>query len=172
MPGTNENKPPAQAVLAPEHVLMGREIEDLKVFLGALPGAFADPVPMPRGAPAPAVMYKLMGKMFAILSVRGDAFVIVKCDPGLVEILRETYSGIGHRSHLDRRFWIAIDLNADVPLSEISKLVKGSYALIHAGLTRKQREQIAALLAGQSTGDLSASWLLGAESRTSGRRPR
>lgn len=126
-----------------EHVVpVGKETEKLKAILGAMPGAFADPVPMPRGAPTPAVMYKLMGKMFAILSIRGDAFVIVKCNPELADILRHKYSGIGHRSHLDRRFWISIDLKADVPLREIRKLIEGSYALIHAGLTRKQKEQL------------------------------
>ena len=52
----------------------------------------------------PAVtIYKVMGKMFAILTVRGTPNVIVKCDTHLIEILREQYQGIGHRSHLDRR---------------------------------------------------------------------
>lgn len=123
---------------------LSQETETLRAILGGMPGAFADPVPMPRGAPAPAVMYKLMGKMFAILSVRGDAFVIVKCNPDLVDILRDTYSGISHRSHLDRRFWISIDLKADVPLSEIRKLIEGSYDLVYASLTRKQKEQLGA----------------------------
>jgi predicted DNA-binding protein (MmcQ/YjbR family) len=109
-------------------------------------GAYAEPVPMPRGAPAPAVMYKLMGKMFAILSVRGEAFVILKCDPGLTDILRQTYSGVGHRSHLDRRFWISIDLDADVTMGEIRKLIAGSYDLIYAGLTRKQKAEVEARL--------------------------
>lgn len=125
---------------------IGSTTEKLKAVLEAIPGADAVPVPMPRGGPAPAVMYKLMGKMFAILSIRGDAFVIVKCDPGLADILRQTYSGVGHRSHLDRRFWISIDLDTDVPLAEIRKLIAGSYDLIHASLTRKQKEELAARL--------------------------
>lgn len=123
---------------------IGSTTEKLKAVLEAMPGADAVTVPVPRGGPTPAVMYKLMGKMFAILSIRGDAFVIVKCDPGLADILRQTYSGIGHRSHLDRRFWISIDLDTDVPLSEIRKLIAGSYDLIYASLTRKQKEALAA----------------------------
>jgi predicted DNA-binding protein (MmcQ/YjbR family) len=125
---------------------IGSTTDKLKAILEAIPGADAVPVPVPRGGPAPAVMYKLMGKMFAILSIRGDAFVIVKCDPGLVDILRQTYSGVGHRSHLDRRFWISIDLDTDVPLAEIRKLIAGSYDLIYASLTRKQKEELAARL--------------------------
>jgi predicted DNA-binding protein (MmcQ/YjbR family) len=125
---------------------IGSTTEKLKAILEAIPGADAVPVPVPHGRPAPAVMYKLMGKMFAILSIRGDAFVIVKCDPGLADIVRQTYSGVGHRSHLDRRFWISIDLDTDVPLAEIRKLIAGSYDLIYASLTRKQKEELAARL--------------------------
>ena len=142
MPGVTKGKTHPRPENSVDEAPVSPETEELKTILGAMPGAFADPVPMPRGAPAPAVMYKLMGKMFAILSIRGDAFVIVKCNPDLVEILRQKYRGIGHRSHLDRRFWISIELNADVPPREIRKLIEGSYDLIHAGLTRKQKEQL------------------------------
>ncbi len=90
-------------------------------------------------------MYKVMGKMFAILSMRGDPFVILKCDPHMVEILREQYAGVGHRSHLDRRFWICVALDADVPPGEIDRLVAGSYDLVRAGLTLRQRAELAAL---------------------------
>jgi predicted DNA-binding protein (MmcQ/YjbR family) len=125
---------------------ISRSTEKLKAILDTMPGARAEPVPTPRGAPTPAVMYKLMGKMFAILSVRGDAFVIVKCDPALVDHLRQTYRGVGHRSHLDSRFWISIELDADVPMAEARKLIAGSYDLIHEKLTRKQKEELAALM--------------------------
>jgi predicted DNA-binding protein (MmcQ/YjbR family) len=77
--------------------------------------------------------------MFAILSIRGIENVILKCDPNLAHSLREQYAGIGHRSHLDRRFWISVNLESDVPAAEIARLVGHSYALVCAGLTRKQR---------------------------------
>jgi predicted DNA-binding protein (MmcQ/YjbR family) len=124
---------------------ISKNTEKLQAFLDKMPGARAEPVPTPRGAPAPAVMYKLMGRMFAILSVRGDAFVIVKCDPALVDLLRQKYGGVGRRSHLDSRYWISIDLDADVPIAETRKLINGSYDLIHEKLTRKQKEELAAL---------------------------
>lgn len=117
---------------------------ELKAFLESFQGARAEPVPVPRGGPTPAIMYKLAGKMFAILSVRGDPFVIVKCDPALADMLRQTWRGVGHRSHLDKRFWISLDLDADVPADEIRKLVHGSYDLIRASLTAKQRAELAA----------------------------
>ena len=98
------------------------------------------------GTPASgATIYKVMGKMFAILTTRRSPNVILKCDPHLAEILREQYAGVGHRSHLDRRFWICVSLDADVPLPEIERLIAQSYDLVCAGLTRKQRAELQAL---------------------------
>jgi predicted DNA-binding protein (MmcQ/YjbR family) len=113
----------------------------LAAVIEARPGCTADQVPSAKGV----TMYKLMGKMFAILSTRKQPYVILKCDPHLAEILREQYASIGHRSHLDRRFWISVDLDGDVPDAEIERLLAGSYDLIADGLTKKQKAELAAL---------------------------
>lgn len=113
----------------------------LKAVLDAMPGAVAEPMAANRsrtGEPL-VLMYKIAGKMFAILQVRGAEGVILKCDPHLAEVLREQYAGVGHRSHLDRRFWIAVDLDSDVPTEEVERLCAASYALVKAGLTKAQR---------------------------------
>jgi predicted DNA-binding protein (MmcQ/YjbR family) len=57
--------------------------------------------------------------------------------------LREQCTGVGHCSHLDRRFWISVD--ADVPAKEVKRLAAHSYELVCAKLTRKQKAELAAL---------------------------
>ena len=113
----------------------------LKTTLEAKPGAVGEPLPTAPGV----VLYKVMGKMFAILESRKIQNVILKCDPHLAEILREQYVGVGHRSHLDRRFWISVNLEADVPPEEVERLAAQSYDLVCAGLTRKQKAELAGL---------------------------
>src|SRR5580693_8390364 len=98
----------------------------LGAFLRAKPGAVGGPLPSAKGV----VLYKVMGKMFAILESRKIQNVILKCDPHLAEILREQYAGVGHRSHLDRRFWISIDLEGDVPPDEVERLAAASYDMV------------------------------------------
>ncbi|MBS0361856.1 MAG: MmcQ/YjbR family DNA-binding protein [Proteobacteria bacterium] len=107
--------------------------------IAAKPGAEASP--MPRGV----TLYKVMGKMFAILEVNKLTGVILKCDPHLAEALRAQYAGVGRRSHLDPRFWIHVDFAADVPTDEIVRLVDHSYDQVRAGLTKKQRAELDAL---------------------------
>ena len=118
----------------------------LKAVLEAMPGAVGEPMGPARsrsGQPL-VIIFKIMGKMFAILGVRKDENVILKCDPVLAEVLREQYAGVGHRSHLDRRFWIAVDIDSDVPRAEIERLAAASYDLVRAGLTKKQQAELAA----------------------------
>ena len=114
----------------------------MKASLEAKAHAKASPVIAPTGTTPVALAYKVGGRMFALLSVRGDEYVVLKCDPHLAEMLRAKYSGIGHRTHLDRRHWIAVDLTSDVPLTETKRLVVHSYDLVFAGLTRGQRASL------------------------------
>lgn len=125
---------------------LGPQAAALRARLDALPGSVAEP--MGRGAKGPLVLlYKVAGKMFAILGARAEQFVILKSDPHLAEVLREQYEGVGHRSHLDRRFWISVDLDSDVPPEEVERLVGQSYDLVRAALTKKQQAELTALSA-------------------------
>ena len=114
------------------------------IRLAEKPGAKAVPVPASRGGAPLATMHKVKGKVFAIVGLGRTEHVIVKCDPHLVEVLKATYAGVGHRSHLDPRNWISVELDADVPADEIGRLVDQSYDLVCATLTRRQRAELAA----------------------------
>ena len=109
------------------------ETAALRAVLEAMPAA--------EGAPAVrgVTLYKVMGKMFAILEDNKIQNVILKCDPHLAEILRSQYRGIGHRTHLDPRHWICVTLDADVPADEAARLVDHAYDLVRASLTKKQQ---------------------------------
>jgi len=112
--------------------------------LAARPFATAGAMPAARASNPVAVIYKVMGKMFAILALRGDESLILKCDPNLARALKQRYKGVGHRSHLDKRFWISVTLDADVPAKELQGLIGHSYALVCSGLTRKQQAELSA----------------------------
>jgi predicted DNA-binding protein (MmcQ/YjbR family) len=115
--------------------------ELVKSTLASKPGVVCAPLPS-----APAVLiYKVMDKMFAILEIRRVVTVILKCDPTMAEILRAQYSGVSHRGHLDRRYWICVALDSDVPLEEIGRLATHAYELVRAKLTRKQKAELEAL---------------------------
>jgi len=117
----------------------------LKAVLDAMPGAVGEPMTASRGSTPLVMIYKIKARMFAILSLRNEQFVILKCDPWRADLLRQRYRGIGHRSHLDPRTWISVDLAADVSAGEIRDLVAHSWDQVAATLKRKQRAELEAL---------------------------
>jgi predicted DNA-binding protein (MmcQ/YjbR family) len=121
---------------------LSKRIGAVKAWIEAKPGAQGLPFTPRKNSSPLVVIYKVMGKMFAILSVRGIKDVILKCDPVLASSLRKHYLGVGHRSHLDRRFWISVRLEADVPTKEIKRLISLSYDLVCNNLTAKQRAEL------------------------------
>jgi predicted DNA-binding protein (MmcQ/YjbR family) len=137
-------KPRARAKADLRKPVLGKRTIALQAVLEAKTGAAGQPMTAPGGSTPLSVIYKVKGKMFAILSLRADEFVILKCDPHLAEVMREQYAGVGHRSHLDKRFWIAVNLNSDVPPGEVKRLAAHSYDLVRAGLTKKQQAELAA----------------------------
>jgi predicted DNA-binding protein (MmcQ/YjbR family) len=121
---------------------MSLDLDGVTAILSAKAGHHVDGKAEGRGA----ALHKVGGKMFAILGVakKTGPFVILKCDPHLAEVLRETYAGVGQRSHLDPRFWICVDLGSDVPDDELRRLIDGSYDLVVATLTKKAQAQLKA----------------------------
>jgi predicted DNA-binding protein (MmcQ/YjbR family) len=126
-----------ESSLAPVAAKPSRRAVALRAFIEVMPGAASSVLSMGRSAIPVAVIHKIQGKMFAIQSLRGEEYVILKCDPNLAQALRQQYTGVGHRSHLDKRFWIAVSLDADVPIKEVRRLVGHSYGLVCTGLTKK-----------------------------------
>lgn len=84
-------------------------------------------------------VWKVAGKMFALMPVKSPASVSLKCDPHLAEILREAHPGITAGYHLNKRHWNTISLKGDVPEEEVMRLAGHSYDLVRASLTRAQR---------------------------------
>ena len=96
-----------------------------------LPGA-TEGYPFGEGA----LVFKVGGKMFAILSAEG---VSLKCDPVFALAFREQYPAVTAGYHLDKRHWNTVVLDGSVPNEILDEWIADSYQLVMAGLTRAQR---------------------------------
>lgn len=92
-------------------------------------------------------VYKVMGKMFALIPLESHVpvQVVVKCDPDLALLLRQTYQGVQGAWHFNKRHWNDIYANQDVPEDEVFEMIDHSYALVVKGLTRAQKAALNAL---------------------------
>lgn len=88
-------------------------------------------------------VYKVGGKMFAMVSEDGPPDTItLKGDPGDNEVLRTEHGFIRPGYYMNKRHWITIDLDRNVPMDLVAELVTESYQLIAAKLTRKIRAEL------------------------------
>lgn len=91
------------------------------------------------------LVFKVMGKMFALTDVDEFQSVNLKCDPERALELRETFQGINAGYHMSKKHWNTIDNNSDVPDDLFYELIDHSYDLVVKSLTKKLQEEWKAL---------------------------
>jgi len=108
--------------------------KQLRAACLALPGA----IETFSFGPGCSVFKAANGKMFAVSVTSSEPLdVSVKCDPDRAADLRRRYDAIVEGYHLNKRHWITVTANADVPDAMLRELIEDSYDLV-AGVSRGQ----------------------------------
>ena len=91
-------------------------------------------------------VYKVMGKMFALLAPeRTSPCLTLKCDPDHALLLRDTYPAVLPGYYMNKRHWNTITLDGSVPDNEIEEMIDESYDLVVKGLTKAAQRELAGL---------------------------
>ena len=94
-----------------------------------------------------ALVYKVMGKMFAVTTLTEEAFrVNLKCDPEWAQELREEYHQIIPGWHMNKKHWNTVYFEDGLEESMLRELIDHSYKLVVVKLPKKDREEIMKLL--------------------------
>lgn len=88
------------------------------------------------------LVFKVMGKMFALCDITHFKSFNAKCDPDRAIELREQYSGIIPGYHMNKQHWNTILCDGSVPDELMYELLDESYKLIAASLPKKDREML------------------------------
>ena len=96
--------------------------------------------------------YQVGGKMFAAACKPGDEHPVygghplltLKCDPLRSPALREQYPDILPGFYMDKRNWISVFLDGNVPEDVVRQLCQESYELVFGKLTKKMQREIMA----------------------------
>jgi predicted DNA-binding protein (MmcQ/YjbR family) len=90
-----------------------------------------------------ALVYKVMGKMFALIAWEANPLTIsLKCDPDEALFLRDIYTAVRPGYHLNKKHWNTVTINGSVPEKEFLRMIDDSYNLVVKGLTKAQREAL------------------------------
>ena len=88
------------------------------------------------------LVFSVLDKWFCFVNVEVFDFCDIKCAPEQIGELQERYDGIRPGYHMNKKHWISVCFNQDVPDSKILELVRQSYDIVAASFTRKQREEL------------------------------
>lgn len=88
------------------------------------------------------LVFKVGGKMFALIDVEIPESINVKCDPEKAIELRERYPAILPGYHMNKKHWNTVQLNQGLSDQLILSFLNESYQLVYQSLTKKQRSEI------------------------------
>jgi predicted DNA-binding protein (MmcQ/YjbR family) len=85
------------------------------------------------------LVYKVMGKMFALTDVPDFVSVNLKADPEKAIELREKYPGVQPGYHMNKKHWNTVLIDGSIPDKLIKEWLEDSYQLVVSGLTKKEK---------------------------------
>ena len=88
------------------------------------------------------LVFKLMGKMFALCNIMAFEFCNLKCDPEKAIMLREKFTEVTPAWHMNKKHWNSISFIGDLSDKKIENWVTDSYNLVVKNMPMKLREQI------------------------------
>ena len=85
------------------------------------------------------LVYKVMGKMFALTDVDQFESVNLKVEPEQGILLQEEYAAVQPGYHMNKKHWITVAMDGSVPNRLLQQWIDNSYNLVVSGLTKKQQ---------------------------------
>lgn len=86
------------------------------------------------------IVFKVAGKIFALISISDPSSVNLKCDPEYAVQLREQYpDDVLPGYHMNKKHWNTVEIMRNLPDSMIRQLIDHSYEQVVKGLPKKLR---------------------------------
>jgi len=90
-----------------------------------------------------ALVFKVMGKMFALVSQNEEIpRVTLKCNPVDGEVLVGQFESVIPGYYMNKKHWITISLDGELPKEMLTDLAKRSYGLVVSKLTKADKKKL------------------------------
>jgi predicted DNA-binding protein (MmcQ/YjbR family) len=86
------------------------------------------------------LVFKVMGKIFALAGVSDFNAVNLKCEPELAIELRERYPAVEPGYHMNKKHWNTVNFDGSISFKELKEWTDHSYDLVVNSLTKKERQ--------------------------------
>lgn len=112
-------------------------IEEIREYCSTKPGVTEE---FPFGETT--LVFKVMGKMFALTNLEGDWSLSLKCDPERAIELREAHPAIQPGYHMSKVHWNTVYMDGSLSRKLVLELIDHSYQLVMKKLPVKTRQEL------------------------------
>lgn len=91
------------------------------------------------------LVFYVLDKWFCFVNINVFDFCTIKCDTEQIEDLHDRYEGVKLGYHMNKKHWISVYFDKDVPDKTIKDLVKRSYETVVSSLSKQERETLQAM---------------------------
>lgn len=119
-------------------------IEDFRTYCLSFKGVH-DKMPFEKAASVydrNLLVFYVAEKWFCFVNIDVFDFCTIKCDSEEIGNLKERYEGITPAYHMNKKHWISVHFDKDVPDKMIKELVRQSYDRVVASLSKKEKEAL------------------------------
>lgn len=88
------------------------------------------------------LVFKVKGKMFALMNLEGDLRLNLKCDPDEAIKLREEFDAVIPGYHMNKKLWNTIIIDGRITAKQLKKWIDDSYQLIVQNLPKKDQSEL------------------------------
>lgn len=115
-------------------------VEDLRNFCLSLPATIEN-CPWTKPGYANLITFKIGGKWYCLFDP-DDRLINLKLQPEKIQELLARYSGTSPAWHMNKRHWISLKLEVDIPDAVIRQLVTDAYNLVRSSLPKSLRASL------------------------------
>jgi predicted DNA-binding protein (MmcQ/YjbR family) len=91
------------------------------------------------------LVFYVLDKWFCFANIYVFDFCNIKCDTEQIEELQDRYEGVKPGYHMNKKHWISVYFDKDVPDRTIKDLVRQSYEIVVSSLPKQEREILQAM---------------------------
>lgn len=88
------------------------------------------------------LVFYVRDKWFCFVNIEVFDFCTLKCNPQQIADLQDRYEGIKPGYHMNKKHWISVYFDKDLPDPAIQELVKQAYERIIASFSKKGRGKL------------------------------
>lgn len=93
------------------------------------------------------LVFRVLGKIFAMIDLEDTQWFVLKCDPELALDLRDRHPEIKGAWHMNKKYWNQVDIFGALPSVQIVQMIDHSYSEVVKKMTVKAQKANPAITA-------------------------